>query len=198
VLQEGVSGEHRVVRLNHGGGHLRRGVDTEVELALLSVVDGETLEEERTETRASTTTDRVEDHEPLETGALVSELANTVESEIDHLLSDGVVTTSVVVGGILFSSDKLIRVEERTIGASAHFVDHGGLEIDEDCARDVLALSSLGEEGVEGSIFFVGALVGGHHSVGEDSMLEAEEFPARRSSLDTSLTDVNRNEFSHD
>ena len=65
VLKEGVSGEHGVVGLNDGGGDLGGGVDGEAELGLLSVVDGESLEEERSETRSSSTTDGVEDEEAL-------------------------------------------------------------------------------------------------------------------------------------
>lgn len=57
VLEGSVGGEDRVVRLNDRGGGLRGGVDAEFELALLSVVDRETLHEESAETRAGTTTE---------------------------------------------------------------------------------------------------------------------------------------------
>ena len=61
VLQQRVSGENRVVGLNNGGGDLRRRVDAEVELGLLAVINGQALQQERAETRSSTTTNRVED-----------------------------------------------------------------------------------------------------------------------------------------
>ena len=64
----------------------------------------------------------MEDKESLETCALVSELADPVEYEIDHLLSDGVVATGVVVGCIFFSGEELLRVEQLAVGASAHLV----------------------------------------------------------------------------
>ena len=47
VLKEGVSGEHGVVGLNNSGGDLGGGVHGEAELGLLTVIDGESLEEER-------------------------------------------------------------------------------------------------------------------------------------------------------
>jgi len=99
VLKEGVGGEHGVVGLNDGGGDLRGGVDGEAELGLLAVVDGESLEEEGTETGAGTTTNGVEDEEALETSALIGELADSVEAEVNNILTNGVVTTGEVVGG---------------------------------------------------------------------------------------------------
>ena len=103
VLEEGVGGEHGVVGLNDGGGDLGGGVDGESELGLLTVIDGESLEEEGSETGTGTTTDGVEDEETLEASALVSELSDSVEAEIDDLLTDGVMTSSEVVSGILLS-----------------------------------------------------------------------------------------------
>merc|ERR1712045_49841 len=69
VLKKGVSGEDGVVWLNDGGGDLRGWVDGESELGLLTVIDGEYLEEEGSETGTGTTTDGVEDKESLETSA---------------------------------------------------------------------------------------------------------------------------------
>merc|ERR1712166_1578727 len=50
VLEERVGGEHGVVWLNNGGGHLWGWVHTESELGLLAVIDREALEEEGSET----------------------------------------------------------------------------------------------------------------------------------------------------
>jgi hypothetical protein len=86
VFQEGVGGQDGVVGFNDSGGDLRRGVDGEAELGLLAVIDGESFEEERSETRSSTTSDGVEDHESLETGAVVSQLSDSVEAEINDFL----------------------------------------------------------------------------------------------------------------
>ena len=103
VLEERVGGEDGVVRFNNGGGDLRGGVDGESELGFLTVIDGESLEEERSETGSGTSTDGVEDHESLETSALIGELSDSVEAEIDDFTTDGVVSSGEVVGGILLS-----------------------------------------------------------------------------------------------
>merc|ERR1711981_914005 len=100
VLKKRVSGQDRVVWLNNSGGDLGRGVDGEAKLGLLAMVDGEPLEEEGSETGTGTTTDGVEDEEALETSALIGELTDSVEAEINNLLTNGVVTTGEVVGGI--------------------------------------------------------------------------------------------------
>merc|ERR1719231_1399744 len=197
VLEEGVGGENGVVGLNNGGGHLGGGVHGEGELGLLAVVDGEALEEERAETGAGTATDGVEDHEALETGALVGEIADAVEGEVNDLLTDGVVTTGEVVGGVLLAGDELLGVEELAVGAGADLVDQGRLKVEEDRTGDVLAGTSLGEEGVEGIVATANGLVGGHLAIGLDAVLEAEELPARVTGLDTGLADVDADALTH-
>jgi hypothetical protein len=198
VLEEGVGGEDGVVWLNDGSGDLGRGVDGEAELGFLAVVDGESLEEERAETGAGTTTNGVEDEEALETGALVSELSDSVEAEVDDFLTNGVVATGEVVGGVFLAGDELLGVEELSVGAGSDLIDNGGLEIEEDAAGDVLASASLGEEGVEGIITATDGLVRGHLTVGLNTVLKAEELPAGVTDLDTGLTDVDGNNLTHD
>ena len=197
VLEEGVGGEDRVVWLDNSGGDLRRGVDGETELGFLAVVNGESLEEERSETGAGAATDGLEDEEALETSALIGELSDSVEAEVNDLLTDGVVTTGEIVGGILLTRDELLRVEKLSVGAGSDFIDDGRLEIEEDGAGDVLASTSLGEEGVESVVTATDGLIGGHLTVRLDSVLEAEELPAGVTNLDTGLTDVDGNNFSH-
>mmetsp|Transcript_35141 Transcript_35141/g.25614 ORF Transcript_35141/g.25614 Transcript_35141/m.25614 type:complete len:447 (+) Transcript_35141:68-1408(+) len=190
VLKEGVSGEHGVVWLDDGGGDLGRGVDSESELGFLTVVNGESLEEEGSETGTSTTTNGVEDEETLETSALISELSNSVEAEIDDLLTDGVVTSGEVVSGIFLTGDELLGVEELSVGTSSDLIDNSGLKIEEDSAGNVLASTSLGEEGVESVVTTTDGLIGRHLTIRLNTVLEAEEFPTGVTDLDTSLTDV--------
>jgi len=191
VLEEGVGGEDGVVGLNNGGGDLGGWVDGESELGLLAVIDGKSLEEEGSETGAGTATNSVEDEETLETSALIGELADSVEAEIDDLLTDGVVTSGEVVGGILLTGDELLGVEQLSVGAGTDLIDNGGFEIEEDASGDVLTSTSLGEEGVESVVATADSLIGGHLTVGLNSVLEAEELPAGVTDLDTGLTDVN-------
>jgi hypothetical protein len=197
VLEERVGRQNGVVGLNDGSRDLRGREDSETQLGLLAVVNGQALQEEGAETRASTTTDSVEDEETLETSAVVSQLADTVEDEIDHLLANGVVTTSVVAGSILLARDELLRVEELTVGTSTDLIDDGGLQVNEDGTGDVFAGASLGEEGVESVITTTDSLVGGHLAIRLNAMLQAEELPAGIADLATSLANVDRNCFSH-
>ena len=74
--------------------------------------------------------------------------------------------------------------------ACSDFIDNCWFKIDEDSTWDVLASASLGEEGVEGIIADTDGLVGWHLAVWLDAVLEAVEFPATVTDLDTSLTDV--------
>jgi len=190
VLKERVGGEDGVVWFNNGGGDLWGWVDGESELGLLSVINRESLEEERSETRSGTSTDGVEDKESLETSALISELSDSVEAEINDFLTDGVVTTGEVVGGILFTRDKLLWVEELSVGSGSDLIDDSWLEIKEDGSWDVLASTGLREEGVESIITTSNGLVRWHLTVWLDSVLEAEKLPACVTDLDTGLTNV--------
>jgi hypothetical protein len=190
VLKEGVSGEHGVVGLDDGGGNLRGGVDGETELGLLTVIDGKSLQEEGSESGSSSSSDGVEDEETLETSALISELSDSVEAEIDDFLTNGVMSSGEVVGGVFLSGDELLGVEELSVGSGSNLINDGGLEIEENGSGDVLASTSLGEEGVESIITTSDGLVGWHLTVRLDSVLEAEELPAGVTNLDTGLTDV--------
>jgi len=71
VLDGAVGGQDGVVGLNDGRRHTGGRVDRELELGLLAIVGRQTLEQERTETRTGTTTERVEDQEALEGVAVV-------------------------------------------------------------------------------------------------------------------------------
>ena len=184
VLQGGVRGQDTVVRLNDSGGDLRGGVHRELKLGLLSVVDGETLQKEGTESGTGTTTERVEDEESLETSAVVGQLADSVEDEVDNLLSDGVVTTGVVVSGIFLSGNQLLGVEELTVGSGSDLIDDGGLQVDEDGTGNVLSGTSLREEGVERVVTTTDGLVRRHLTVGLDTVLEAVKLPAGVTDLD--------------
>jgi hypothetical protein len=149
VLKGGVGSQDGVVGLNNGSRDLRSGVDGELKLGLLAIVNGETLKEQGTETGTSSTTEGVEDKETLETSAVIGESANAVQDDINELLANGVVTTGVVVSSILLASDQLLGVEELAVSTSADFIDDSGFEIDKDGARNVLSAAGLREEGIE-------------------------------------------------
>jgi len=197
VLKERVGGQNGVVWLNNGGGDLRGWVDGETELGLLAVVDGKSLEEQGTETGTAATTDSLEDQEALETGTVVSELSDSVQAQVDDFTTNGVVSSGEVVGGIFLTGDQLLRVEQLSVGTGSDFINDGWFQIEEDTSWDVLAGTSLREESVESIITTSDGLVRWHLTVRLDTVLEAEKLPAGVTNLATSLTDVDRNNFSH-
>jgi hypothetical protein len=142
VFQGGVGGQDRVVRLDDRGGHLGSGVDGELELALLSVIRAQPLQQQTSETRTGTTSERVEDEESLETGTVVGESSNPVHDVVDELLSDGVVTSSVVVGSVFLAVDEGLGVEQRPVLSGPDLVNDVGLQVDL-CERGSKMFSSI-------------------------------------------------------
>lgn len=68
-------------------------------------------------------------------------MTNFVQDLVNELLSNSVVTTSIVIGSILLASDHHLRVKKASVGASADFVNDIGFEIAIDRARNVFALT---------------------------------------------------------
>jgi len=197
VLEGGMGGEDGVVWLDNGGGDLRRWVDGEFELGFFAVVNGQSLHQQGSETGSGTTTEGVEDEETLKTGTLIGQLSDSVEYQVDDLFTDGVVTSRVVVSGILLTGDQLFGVEELSVGTGSDLVDDGWLEIDEHSSWDVLAGTGFGEKGVERVVAATDGFVGRHLSIWLDTVLEAVEFPTGVTDLDTGLSDVDRDTLSH-
>jgi hypothetical protein len=141
VLQGGVGGQDWVVRFHHSCGNLGSRVDTEFQLALLSIVDGQTFHQQGTKSGTRAATEGVEDQEPLEARAVVCHATNLVEDLVNQLFTHSVVAAGVVVGGILLTSDHLLGVEQVAIWAVADLVDDIGLEVAVDRARHKFAIS---------------------------------------------------------
>jgi len=139
MFQGGVGSQDRVVRLNDGSGDLGSRVDGEFQFRFLAIVDRQTLHQQGGEAGTSATAKGVEDEETLKASALVGQLADAVEHQINDFLADGVVTTGVVVGSIFLAGDELLRMEESSVRTSTNFIDHSGFKIDEYGARNVLA-----------------------------------------------------------
>jgi hypothetical protein len=133
----------------------------------------------------------MEDHESLQTSAVVSKLADAVQYEVYDLLADSVVATGVVVGSILLTRDDLLRMVQLTISSSADLIAHSRLKIDKDTTRNVLTSTGLREERVEGVITTTDGLVGRHLTIRLNAVLEAVQLPATITSLHTSLTKMN-------
>jgi len=197
VLQKGMGGEDRVVRLDNGSGDLRRWVDGETELGLLTIINGKSLEEKGSETGTSSSTDSVENEETLETSALIGKLSNSVKAEIDDFLTNGVMSSGEVVGGILFTRDELLWMEELSVGSGSDLIDNGWLKIEEDGSWNVLTGTSLREEGVESIITTTDRFIGWHLTVRLDTVLEAEKLPAGVTHLATALANHDGEALTH-
>jgi hypothetical protein len=146
MLKGGMGCKNRVVWLNNGCCGLWSRVDAEFQLALLAIVDGQTLHEESTESRSSSATERVEDEEALESRAVVCNTANLVQNLINEFLANSVVATSVIVGGILLASNHMLRVEKTAVGTSSDLIHDIGLKVAVNGARNIFALACYANE----------------------------------------------------
>ena len=140
-------------------------------------------------------TEGVENEESLKSSAVVGQLANTVKYKVDNFLSNGVVTTGVIIGGIFLSSYKLFWVEEGSVCSSSYFINDGWLQIDEDGTWDVFASSSFWEEGVERVVASSKGFVTRHLTIRLDSMFQAVKLPASIAHLATGLANVDGDAF---
>jgi hypothetical protein len=95
MLKGGMCSENRVVWLHNRVCECRRRVDAELKLALLAVVRGEPLKDERTKTRTRPATKGMEDKEALKTRAVVSQTANSVYHVVDLLLPNCIMAPCV-------------------------------------------------------------------------------------------------------
>lgn len=91
--------------------YLWSGVDGKLQLGLFPIINRQPLHQKGRESRPGSTSETMKDEESLQASTLVSQLTDPVQDKIDYLLPDGVVTSSIVVGSIFFSGNKLFGVE---------------------------------------------------------------------------------------
>merc|ERR1719310_1593626 len=192
-----MSGQDGVVWFNDCRGNLWSWVDGELELGFLAVIYGETLHKQGCETRSGATSEAVEDEETLETGTLISQFPDSVQDKIDDFFANCVVTASIVVGGIFFAGDQLLRVEELTVGTGTDLINNSRFQVYKDGTRDVFASTSLTEESVEGVIATSNGLITRHLTIRLDTVLQTVQLPACIANLDTGLANVDRDTFTH-
>jgi hypothetical protein len=77
----------------------------------------------------------------LQASAVIGYTTDLVEHLVDEFFSNGVMTTSIVVGCILFSSDHLLGVEQVAVGAGTDFIDNVGFEVGVDGSGDIFAIA---------------------------------------------------------
>jgi len=137
----------------------------------------------------------MEEKESLKAGTLVSQLPDSVKDQVNNLLSNGVVTPGVVVGGVLLSIDELLRMVKLTVSSNSSLVNDSWLQVYKDSSWNMIAASSLREESLEGVVSE--SLVRGHMTIRLDAMLEAVELPTGVSNLTASLADMDRDTLTH-
>lgn len=137
----------------------------------------------------------MEDKETLKSGTVVGKLTDTVKDKVNNFLSDGVVSPRVVVGGVFFSVDDLLRVVKLGVSSATDFVTNAWFEIDVHSTRDVFSGLSFTEEGVEGVIFTAEGLIRFHLTIGGDPVLKAVQLPTVVTGLDTGLTQMDGDTF---
>ncbi|KAI8364179.1 hypothetical protein BD560DRAFT_403235 [Blakeslea trispora] len=87
-------------------------------------------------------------------------------------------------------------MEELSVSTSADFVNNSGLQINEDCTGNVLAVTCFAEESRERSV--VCCIFLRNETIGLDTVFQTIKLPTSVTDLNTSLTDVNTDDFSHD
>ena len=60
---------------------------------------------------------------------MVSKFTDSVQAKVNNFFSNGVVTSSIVVGSIFFASDELGRMEQLAVFASLDGIDDVGFQI---------------------------------------------------------------------
>jgi hypothetical protein len=66
-----MGGQDGVIRFNNGGRDLGRGINGESQFGFFTVIDGQSFQQERSQSGSSTSSDGVEDHESLQTGTVI-------------------------------------------------------------------------------------------------------------------------------
>merc|ERR1719378_758903 len=149
----------------------------------------ETFHKKRRESRSSSTTKGVENKETLKSSTLVSQFSDSVKHQINNLLSNGIVASSIVIGSIFLSIDQLFRVVKLTVSSNSGFINDCWFQINKHSTGHMFATSSFREEGLEGVI--PKGLVRWHATIRLDSMFQTVQLPTGVAHLDSSLTNVN-------
>lgn len=105
----------------------------------------------------------MENEEALQSGAVIGQPPNPVHSKVDHLLADGVMTTSIcqinesqksslmeinltVIRRVLLAGHERLGVEEVAVRAISDLVDNVGFQVNVKRAWHVFAFAGLGEK----------------------------------------------------
>ena len=130
----------------------------------------------------------MEKQKSLQARALVGQLPNSVQNQVNDLLSNGVVSSCIIVGRIFLARHQLLRMEQLTVSSSADLINYRRFQIHKDCSGYMLSSTCLGEKGTERVVS--SCFVGWHSAIRLDAMLQAIELPTGIANLGTSLSNV--------
>jgi len=133
----------------------------------------------------------VKNQETLKSSTIISKLANAVKDKVNNLLSNGVMTSCVVIGSIFFARNNLLRMVKLAISSRTDFIADSGLEINVNRTWYVFCSAGLREKGIEGIVSAPNSLVRRHLPIRLDTVLETIQLPAPVTRLDTGLAHVN-------
>jgi hypothetical protein len=74
---------------------------------------------------------------------------NLIQSTIQNLFADSVMSTGIVVGGILLTADQEFGMEELAVVTGTDFVDGRRIEIDKDGTGHIFTTACLCEDSIE-------------------------------------------------
>ena len=105
-------------------------------------------------------------------------LADTIKAQIDDFLSNGIMTSGIVIRGIFFTSDELFGMEQVVICSSSDFINNSWFQVDKDSTWNMLPSSSFGKESIERVISRSNWRIIGHVTIGLNAMFKAIQLPA--------------------
>ena len=112
MFQSRMGSQNGIVWLDNGSGDLRGRVNSKFKFSFLSIINRESFHQKRGKTGTSSTAERVENQETLESGTIVGEFSDSVKDIVNELFANSVVTSSIVVGGIFFTGNQLLWMKE--------------------------------------------------------------------------------------
>ena len=86
--------------------------------------------------------------------------------------------SSIVICSILFAGNNLLGMVQLAVSTSSNFIAYSWFQVNKDSSWNVLASTSLREEGVERVIAAANGLVRRHLAIRLDTMFKAVKLPA--------------------
>ena len=190
MVQSCMGGQQRIVRFDHCGGHARRRVDAELQFALFRIFCTEPLHQQTGKTGAGTTAERMKNQETLQTVAPFSQFSHPFHHQINHLVSDRIKSSGIIVGRVLLAGNHLHRIEKIAIDTGLNLVNAVRFKVHEDRPGHVLARSGFREERIERVDLRTQRFVSRHETIRHNFVLQAVQLPATVADLHTGLSDM--------